>query len=304
MNENTSNAIRVLLVGKGWIGSQVMEVLKTRPDVALVQESAVRADDLAALREEIRAVKPTHIISTMGRTHGVIDGAVIPTIDYLEYPGKLRENVRDNLFAPLAMAKLCTDADIHLTYLGTGCIFEFDEAHADADHGFKESDKPNFFGSGYSIVKGFTDQLMALYEDSVLNVRIRMPITAAPSPRDFITKIVTYEKICSMENSMTVLDELIPIMVDMALTKKTGTVNLTNPGTISHEEILTMYKEIVDSSKTWRTMTYEEQSQILKSKRSNNALDTSKLVVWYPWVKNIRDAVRETLIRRKELASP
>jgi len=101
MNENTSNAIRVLLVGKGWIGSQVMEVLKTRPDVALVQESAVRADDLAALREEIRAVKPTHIISTMGRTHGVIDGAVIPTIDYLEYPGKLRENVRDNLFAPL-----------------------------------------------------------------------------------------------------------------------------------------------------------------------------------------------------------
>jgi len=99
-----TSAVRVLLVGKGWIGNQVMEVLKTRPDVALVQESAVRADDLSALREEIRVVKPTHIISTMGRTHGVIDGKVIPTIDYLEYPGKMRDNVRDNLFAPMAMA--------------------------------------------------------------------------------------------------------------------------------------------------------------------------------------------------------
>jgi len=293
---------RVYLIGsKGWIGQQVLDLLCKRSDVALVQESTVRADDLVSLQEKLRAVKPTHVISCMGRTHGVIDGKEIPTIDYLEYPGKLQENVRDNLFAPVALAKICTDMGIHFTYLGTGCIFEYDEAHFDAAHGFRESSLPNFFGSGYSVVKGFTDRMMALYENSVLNVRIRMPITAAPNPRDFITKIVNYEKICSMENSMTVLDDLLPIMVDMALTCKTGTINLSNPGTISHETILQIYKEVVDPSKTWQTMTYEEQSRLLKSKRSNNALDTSKLVVWYPYVKNIDDAVRSALTKRKAM---
>ena len=43
---------------------------------------------------------------------------------------------------------------------------------------------------------------------------------------------------------MTVLNELLPIMIDLSLHNKTGTINLTNPGLISHNEILNMYKEI------------------------------------------------------------
>ena len=45
---------------------------------------------------------------------------------------------------------------------------------------------------------------------------------------------------------MTVLPELLPIALDMMLKLETGTINLTNPGLISHNEILEMYKEIVD----------------------------------------------------------
>ena len=97
---------------------------------------------------------------------------------------------------------------------------------------------PNFFGSSYSIVKGFTDQLMSLYKDSVLNLRIRMPITGEKNGRNFITKIVNYEKVCSVPNSMSVLPELLPFVIDMMEKGKTGTINLTNPGLISHNEIL------------------------------------------------------------------
>lgn len=287
----------VLLLGsRGWIGKQLIPIITSRyDDVKILYGSDVRVDDIERISQEIDTLQPTHIISTIGRTHGVIDGKTIPTIDYLEHDGKLRENIRDNLFSPMILAKLCSDRNIHLTYLGTGCIFEYDEFHT---NGFGESSKPNFFGSSYSIVKGFTDQLMTLYKDNVLNVRIRMPITAESNPRDFITKIVGYEKICSMANSMSVLDELLPIMVDMALNKKVGTINLTNPGTISHEEILQMYKEIVDPNKIWKTMTYEEQSLMLKSKRSNNELDTSKLLLSYPSVKPIREAVYNALKKR------
>jgi 3,5-epimerase/4-reductase len=285
---------KVLLIGSnGWIGKQLIPMITSRDDVKILYKSRVRADDIEKLTQEIDYLRPTHIISTIGRTHGTIDGVTIPTIDYLEYPGKLQENIRDNLFSPMILAKLCSTRGIHLTYLGTGCIFEYDGTEP-----FDESAKPNFFGSSYSIVKGFTDQLMTLYKDNVLNVRIRMPITSESNPRDFITKIVGYEKICSMANSMSVLDELLPLMVDMALNKKVGTINLTNPGTISHEEILQMYKTIVDPTKTWKTMTYEEQSLLLKSKRSNNALDTSKLLEWYPEVSSISDAIRNTLLKR------
>jgi hypothetical protein len=59
-----------------------------------------------------------------------------------------------------------------------------------------------------------------------------------------------------------------------------------------------MYKEIVDPTKVWKTMTYEEQSQMLKSKRSNNTLDTSKLLLLYPSVKPIKEAVYNALKKR------
>ena len=99
---------------------------------------------------------------------------------------------------------------------------------------------------------------------------------------------------------INLLNELIPLMVDMAINNITGTVNLTNPGLISHNEILEMYKEIVDPDFTWNNFTIDEQNAILASGRSNNYLDTSKLESYYPALMNIKDSVRKILIQMKE----
>ena len=136
---------------------------------------------------------------------------------------------------------------------------------------------------------------MKLYENNTLNLRIRMPITGNKNPRNFITKIVHYNQICSIKNSMTVLPELLPHVLDMMKNKTTGTINLTNPGLISHNEILKMYKEIVDPEFTWKNFTPAEQRTILDADRSNNYLDTSKLTQLYPEIKNIHDSVRNVL---------
>jgi 3,5-epimerase/4-reductase len=133
-----------------------------------------------------------------------------------------------------------------------------------------------------------------LFAKYVLNVRIRMPITDEIHHRNFITKIVNYEKVCSIPNSMTVLNELLPVMVKMSLSNEVGTINLTNPGVISHNEILEMYKEIVDNSFTWKNFTIDEQNQVLASKRSNNCLDTTRLEKI--GVKPIKEAVRNALV--------
>ena len=56
-------------------------------------------------------------------------------------------------------------------YINYISIFNYDEEHKiNSNLGFLESDKPNFFGSSYSTVKGFTDQLMHLFNDNVLNL--------------------------------------------------------------------------------------------------------------------------------------
>jgi len=290
--------MKFLLYGiKGWIGSKVFKLLQDE-NIDVVAGNC-RVNDIIGLENEIKEVSPTHVISLIGRTHGTYNDKVYGTIDYLEQPGKLVENVRDNLFSPMVLSLLAQKYDFHFTYLGTGCIFEFDENHpfGKEKNGFTEESLPNFFGSSYSIVKGFTDQLMHLVEGNVLNVRIRMPITDEFNSRNFITKITSYEKICSVPNSMTVLNELLPLMIDMSKNKIKGTVNLTNPGLITHNEILEMYKEIVDPSFTWSNFTIEAQSAILASGRSNNFLETTKLQSMYPNVKNIKESVREILVQ-------
>jgi dTDP-4-dehydrorhamnose reductase len=291
--------MKVLLYGKnGWIGEQVYSLLiKGNHEVIIGNE---RAENFVHLEEEIAKVKPTNIISTIGRTHGKIGDTEYTTIDYLEQKGKIRENVRDNLFSPMMIALIANKHNIHYTYLGTGCIFTYDDSHPFGEelNGFKESDVPNFFGSSYSTVKGYTDTLMKMF-NNVLNIRIRMPITEEIHPRNFITKITKYKKICSVHNSMTVLPELLPYMIDMCDKKITGTINMTNPGLISHNEILEMYKEIVDANFTWENFDIEEQRKILESERSNNYLDTNRLETLYN-VKNIKDSIRIVLYKMKE----
>ena len=287
--------MKILIYGsKGWIGNQFIEILKNNQTE--YYEGKSRVDNLQEVEDEIKAVKPTHVISLIGRTHGKIEDKVYSTIDYLEQPNKLTENIRDNLFSPLMLATICKKENIHLTYLGTGCIFTYDDEHpfGKVENGFTESSLPNFFGSSYSVVKGYTDRMINQINENALNLRIRMPITSEKSGRNFITKITTYKKICSVSNSMTVLPELLPFVLDMMKNNQKGTINLTNPGLISHNEILQMYKEVVDPSFTWKNFSYEEQIEILASERSNNYLDTSLLESKYN-VKNIKDSVRDIL---------
>ena len=299
--------MKILIYGhKGWIGglfTQIVEAYNiTNKETIEYVLGQARVNNVPGVRQEIKDIQPTHIVSFIGRTHGTDkNGKKWSTIDYLEQPGKLVDNMRDNLFSPLILSLIAKENNIHYTYLGTGCIFEFTEEHKKRWYeeclGFTESSLPNFFGSSYSIVKGFTDQLVNLEEFSkhVLNLRIRMPITGKVNARNFITKITRYEKICNMPNSMTVLDELLPLVLDMMKQGRVGCLNLCNPGMIDHSTILGHYRNIVDPSFKWKTFSILEQDRVLASKRSNNFLDTSKLQEWYPDVKRIEHSIMNVL---------
>ena len=141
----------------------------------------------------------------------------------LPQPTKQIETIRANVLGMLNLADICNTAGVHLTTYATGCIFHYDDAFPEGSgKGFKEDDKPNFTGSYYSYTKAMVESLLKEYPN-VLVLRVRMPIVGDLTyPRNFVAKILRYEKIVNIPNSMTVLPELLPMSIEMAKRGLTG----------------------------------------------------------------------------------
>ena len=54
-------------------------------------------------------------------------------------------------------------------------------------------------------------------------------------------------------------------------------MNYTNPGAISHNEILELYKSYIDPDFSWKNFSLEEQAKVIIAPRSNNLLDTARV---------------------------
>lgn len=280
----------VLVYGAtGWIGGKVLKLLIQSTNVETYAGKA-RLENWSEVEKEILTVHPTHIVLAAGLTGR-------PNVDWCE-SHKL-ETLRINTVYTAMLADYCHTSNIHLTYFGTGCIYEYDESHPMCSGiGFTEEETPNFAQSFYSYSKTLTENILKEY-DNVLILRIRMPLSDYLHPRNFITKITKYERVVNIPNSMSVLHELLPISVDMCLKNRAGVYNFTNPGTISHNEILDLYREYIDPDFTYENFSLEEQSTILKAGRSNNELDCSKLLREYPDVDPISVAIVKLFERMK-----
>lgn len=273
----------------GWIGQKIMYLLKEQGHEAVAAES--RLEEREAIECEIKTYQPDYVMNAAGVTGR-------PNVDWCE--DHQIETIRANVIGTLNLADLCAKYDIHLTNFATGCIYEYDATHSmGSGVGFKETEKPNFTGSFYSRTKGMVDQLMLCYKN-VLTLRVRMPISDDLHPRNFITKITRYPKVVNIPNSMTVLHDLLPVAIDMALKKRTGTYNFVNPGVISHNQILELYKKYIDANFTWVNFTLEEQAQVIKAGRSNNELDVTKLLSEYPEIPHISESIVKVFERMKE----
>lgn len=206
-------------------------------------------------------------------------------------PSQQIETIRANVIGCLNLADVCHQNNIHMTYYGTGCIFTYDEAHRIGGKGFTEEDDANFRGSYYSHTKAAVEDLLRQYTN-VLTLRVRMPIVAnLLYPRNFITKIIKYDKVIDIPNSMTVLPELLPLSLEMAKRGLTGVLNFTNPGAISHNEILQLYKEYVDDEFVWKNFSVEEQADVIVAPRSNNMLETKRIEREFPEVMDIKTSL-------------
>ena len=121
-----------------------------------------------------------------------------------------------------------------------------------------------------------TGQILKHYNNTLI-LRLRMPVSDDLHPRNFVTKITNYPRVVDVPNSNTILSDLLPISILLADHRDTGVYNFTNPGAISHNEVLALFREIVRPEFTWANFSLEEQSMVIKAGRSNCCLDTEKL---------------------------
>lgn len=275
-------SLKFLIYGKtGWIGGLLGKICEKQG--ISYEYGKGRLEDRSQLQLDIYNVKPTHVFNAAGVTGR-------PNVDWCE--SHKQETIRTNVVGTLTLADVCLENGLLLMNYATGCIFEYDADHLESSGiGFKEEDKPNFTGSYYSKTKAMVEELLKEY-DNVCTLRVRMPISSDLSnPRNFITKISRYNKVVNIPNSMTILDELLPISIEMAKRNCRGIWNFTNPGVVSHNEILEMYKTYIDSSFSWVNFTLEEQAKVIVAPRSNNELDASKLKREFPELLSIKESL-------------
>ena len=263
-----------LIFGKnGWIGGKMIEMMEAKGKTFHLADA--RTQNRQDVIAEIEKYKPTHILNAAGVTGR-------PNVDWCE--DHKQETIRTNVIGCLTMADLCDQYNIHHTLYATGCIFEYDDEHTIGGKGFTEEDKPNFHASYYSHTKALVEELLKEYKNT-MTLRVRMPISDDLAARNFLTKIIKYERVVNVPNSMTTLTDMLPVSLAMAEKKLTGIYNFCNPGAISHNECLDLYTKYVDPSYTYKNFSLEEQAQILKAGRSNNTLDHTKLCASVPEIE-------------------
>ncbi len=275
--------MKILILGNGYIGNRCLD---SWPDAEICGDIISTVDDVKNI---IDKYKPDAILNTIG-----IKGQ--PNVDWCET--HQAETMWGNVVIPIMTAQACKETSTYLLHIGSGCVFY---GESPDPKGWTETDFANPQAT-YSKSKYAAD--LALSEFPNVGIaRIRMPLDNIPSPGNIINKLVKYEKIIDVENSLTVIEDMIDVFHKLLEMKASGIYHVSNPGTIKHKEIIEMYKEIVDSSisKEWINEEDLVKQKLATKKRSNNFLQTKALNEIGIKMRPVKEAVKDSLEKYKKL---
>jgi dTDP-4-dehydrorhamnose reductase len=227
-----------LVFGAGFLGRRIAEVL---PNAVV---STVDIADRAAVATALDAHGVGAVVNCAGKTGR-------PNVDWCETHQE--ETYRANVVGPLVLAEECRRRDVYLLHLGSGCIFC---GPSPSPGGWREDDVANPI-SFYSRTKYAADLVLSRLS-GVGIVRLRMPIDDRPGPRNLITKLAGYTQIIDVENSVTVVEDLLLVVQGLLERRASGVFHAVNPGVLRHRDLLNMYRELVDPAHRFEMIPEEE----------------------------------------------
>jgi dTDP-4-dehydrorhamnose reductase len=282
-----------LLGGSGYVGRayQLWLGRQGRP-FKIIRRAELDYTQTDKLLAALRADRPEFLINAAGYTGK-------PTVDACE------EHKAECLFAnavlPGLIAEACAEAGVPWGHVSSGCIFASERA---GGGGFRETDKPNFTFrdpqcSFYSGTKAIGEEVLA-GRPNVYIWRMRMPFDRFDNPRNYLSKLMRYDRLLDARNSLTDLQDFAE--ATLACWQKRvpfGIYNVTNPGAITTREVVELIQESGVCRKEFKFFANEMEFMRLAAKtpRSNCVLDSTKLAATGIALAEVRDAIARDLRR-------
>jgi dTDP-4-dehydrorhamnose reductase len=182
---------RTLILGTGYVAGAYMRSLNFLGLCPMALSRAwVDYTDPDELKSFLGIFRPQLLINAAGYTGVTIDDC---------------ERNKDacylaNVALPRNAGLICKELGISVIHISSGCIFT-------GPGPFKEDDKPNNLTPFYTRCKADAERELADTRAMAWVFRIRMPFNHLMHPRNWLTKLSTYDRILDGLNSVTFLDE-------------------------------------------------------------------------------------------------
>lgn len=202
-----------------------------------------------------------------------------PNVDACEI--NKEATIHGNIVFPQILTDWCMLNDIPLGHVSSGCIYQGKKSDGS---GFTEEDEPNFSWaqnncSFYSGTKALGEKVVSKWEKNYI-WRLRIPFDEYDGPRNYISKMLKYQRLMSAENSISHKAEFVSACIE-SITKQIpyGTYNVTNTGYITTELLIKKLENTLAKDKKFELISEEElHSTVVKTPRSSCVLDNSKLL--------------------------
>ena len=278
-----------ILGSTGYVGLALRQHCETNqiPFGLLGRKESLSAE---VLTKAIKESQADHLINCAGYTGKPnVDACEVHKMECLEGNGVLPGIVRQG----------CEMAGVPWGHVSSGCIFT---GRRSDGAGFNESDAPNFSFrqnncSFYSGCKALGEELLKGAENCYV-CRLRIPFENTANPRNYLQKVMSYQKLLDAENSLSNLPEFVAACVDsFRLRIPYGLYNLTNPGSVTTREVVELIRESGVSKKAFEFFPNEEDfmQKAAKTPRSNCVLDSSKAISAGLKFRVVQDALKDCL---------
>ncbi len=283
----------LLLGGTGYVGNAFSRYFDENSiphrSISRSQCDYTQRDPLIGL---IRDTQATFLINAAGYTGK-------PNVDACEL--HKADCLLGNAVLPGIIREACEATGIPWGHVSSGCIYTGTRPDGS---GFTENDPPNFSFrtnncSFYSGCKALGEECLADC-DSVYVWRLRIPFDHRDSSRNYLSKLMRYERLLEATNSITQLDEFAAIAWQCWQRRVPfGIYNVTNTGHVTTREVVDHLKKTLGIDKAFQFFSDEAQFMNLAAKtpRSNCILDNTKLRATGIPITDVHTAIHQALTK-------
>ncbi len=281
----------LLLGGSGFIGTAFRNHMnRDGTEYFNVRRADCNYYDRDQLDWLIEQTRPTFLINAAGY-------AGVPNVDACEV--NKAECLNANAVLPGIIREVCAGRRLPWGQVSSGCIYTGQSTN---EVGFRETDPPNFTFrhnncSFYSGCKALAEELLEGAENCYV-WRLRIPFSHVDSPRNYLSKLMRYERLLDARNSLTQVDEFVDACFQCWENGvEFGIYNLTNTGSTTTREVIRLIQRTGLCGKEFDFFESEEEFMRVAAvaPRSSCVLDNSKARSLGVRISHVLDAIQESL---------